>query len=77
MLMVMLSGTFVPVSEGLFKTLSHFSINTYANDAFRALIANGGTLADVKSEILVMLAVVVVGLIIGRLVFSVGQKGGK
>jgi ABC-2 type transport system permease protein len=77
MLMVMLSGTFVPVSEGLFKTLSHFSINTYANDAFRALITRGGSLAEVKSETLVMLAVVVVGLVIGRLVFRVSQQGGR
>jgi ABC-2 type transport system permease protein len=78
MLMVMLSGTFVAVTPGtVLYTLSRFSINTYANDAFRALIASGGTLADVKMEILVMLGVVVVGLVISRMVFSVSQKGGR
>jgi ABC-2 type transport system permease protein len=78
MLMVMLSGTFVSVpTTGMLHTLSRLSINTYANDAFRVLITNGGNLGEAKLEILVMLGVVVVGLIISRLVFSVSQQGGK
>jgi ABC-2 type transport system permease protein len=52
MLMVMLSGTFVAIAKGTFlHTLSRFSINTYANDAFRTLIAQGGSLADAKTDI--------------------------
>jgi ABC-2 type transport system permease protein len=76
MLMVMLSGTFVPISKGtVFYTLSRFSINTYANDAFRGLITRGGSLADVKFEIMVMLAVAIVGLIISRFLFRATQRG--
>jgi|WetSurMetagenome_2_1015567.scaffolds.fasta_scaffold155613_2 ABC-2 type transport system permease protein len=76
MVMVMLSGTFMPISEGTFLyTLSRFSLNTYASDAFRALISQGGSLADIKVEILVMLGVVVVGLFISRLLFRVTQGG--
>jgi len=76
MLMVMLSGTFVAVSEGtILGTLSHFSINTYANDAFRALITRGGSLADITSEIMVRVGVTVVGLIISRFLFRATQGG--
>jgi ABC-2 type transport system permease protein len=76
MFMVMLSGTFVPLSEGtLLFTLSKLSLNTYANDAFRILIAEGGSLADARTEILVMLGVAVVGLVISRLLFRAGQGG--
>ena len=76
MLMVMLSGTFFPVSEGtLLGTLSKFSVNTYANDAFRILISEGGSLADTRMEILVLVGVAVVGLVISRLLFRVTQAG--
>jgi ABC-2 type transport system permease protein len=76
MLMVMLSGTFVPISEGsVLDTLSHFSINTYANDAFRTIITQGGSLADVRTDILVMAAVAIVGLVISRLLFRASQEG--
>lgn len=75
MLMVMLSGTFIQVTEGtVLGTLSHFSINTYANDAFRSIISQGGTLADVRFEILVMIAVAAVGMVIAGLLFRT-QKG--
>lgn len=76
MLMVMLSGTFVPVSEGtLLGTLSKFSINTYANDAFRTLISQGGSLADARTEVLVLIGITIVGLIISRFLFRVSQGG--
>ena len=76
MLMVMLSGTFVPISEGtLFETLSRFSVNTYANEAFRTVITQGGSLADVRSQIFVLLGVTVAGLIISRLLFRATQFG--
>lgn len=74
MLMVMLSGTFVPVSEGtVLGTLSRFSINTYANEAFRTLISQGGTLADVKTQIFVLLGIAAVGLMLSRLLFRTTQ----
>jgi ABC-2 type transport system permease protein len=76
MLMVMISGTFVAVSEGtMLGTLSKFSINTYANDAFRTVINQGGSLADVRTEILVMVGVAVVGLVISRFLFRATQGG--
>jgi ABC-2 type transport system permease protein len=76
MFMVMLSGTFVVVTSGtVLGTLSHFSINTYANDAFRAVITQGGSLADVWTKIVVMVGVAVVGLILARFLFRVTQGG--
>jgi ABC-2 type transport system permease protein len=76
MLMVMISGTFVAISKGtLLETLSHFSINTYANNAFRTLITQGGTLADARTDILVMVGVAIVGLIISRFLFRATQEG--
>jgi ABC-2 type transport system permease protein len=76
MLMVMISGTFVPISQGtLLGTLSHFSINTYANNAFRALITEGGTLASAGTDILVVVGVAVVGLVISRFLFRASQEG--
>jgi ABC-2 type transport system permease protein len=78
MLMVMLSGTFVAIpDQGALHTLSYFSINTYANDAFRELIGSGGSLAGARNQVLVMLGVAVVGLVISRMVFRVSQQGGK
>jgi ABC-2 type transport system permease protein len=76
MFMVMISGTFVTITSGSFlDTLSHISINTYANEAFRTVITQGGTLADAKTDIFVLLGVAVVGLIISRLLFRVSQEG--
>jgi hypothetical protein len=73
---VMISGTFVAISKGtLLETLSHFSINTYANNAFRTLITQGGTLADARTDILVMVGVAIVGLIISRFLFRATQEG--
>ena len=75
MLMVMLSGTFIQVTEGtVLGTLSHFAINTYANDAFRTIITQGGSLADTRSQVLVMTGVAIGGLIIAGLLFRT-QKG--
>ncbi len=76
MLMVMLSGTFVPVNEGtLLGTLSRFSINTYANRAFGAVITRGESLAAVSSDILLMVGVMVAGLIIAGILFKSNQAG--
>ena len=74
MLMVMLSGTFVPVSEGsLLGTLSQFSINTYANDAFRTVINEGGSLHRCPDKDLVMAGVAIFGQIISRFLFRATQ----
>jgi ABC-2 type transport system permease protein len=76
MLMVMLSGTFVAITPGTtLEILSKFSINTYANDSFRTLITQGGTLADTWTNIAVMAGVAIVGLIISRFLFRATQGG--
>jgi ABC-2 type transport system permease protein len=77
MLMVMLSGTFVPISEGsVFDTLSRFSLNTYAINAFNTIITEGGSLADLGLELGIMAGVMVVGLILSRIFFR-AMPGGK
>ena len=77
MFMVILSGTFYPITEGtVMDTLSRVSINTYANDAFKTIIAQGGSLADVGLELGVLAGVAVIGLGISRILFRV-MPGGK
>jgi ABC-2 type transport system permease protein len=76
MLMVMLGGTFFEVAEGtLFHSLGRFSLNTYANDAFRAVITRGGSLGDLGTELLVMAGVIVVGLALSRILFKAVPGG--
>jgi ABC-2 type transport system permease protein len=73
----MLGGTFFTIQKGTFLyTLSRFSINTYANGAFQDLISEGSHIADLGTEIAVLVGVMVVGLIISRLLFKV-IPGGK
>lgn len=68
---VMVSGTFIVISEGtLLSTLSKFSVNTYANDAFRAIINGGISLADLKLEMIVLISVAVVLLAVSRILFK-------
>jgi ABC-2 type transport system permease protein len=75
MLMVMLSGTFISIQQGtLLGTLSHFSINTYANNAFSAVISKGGSLAPAMSDILIMSGVAAAFLVIAGLVFHSSQE---
>ncbi len=77
MLMVMISGTFVPIEQGtLFATISKISPNTWANDAFRGIIAEGGSLGDIVTPLLVLVGVAVVGLILSRLLFRVSRGKG-
>lgn len=77
MVMVMLGGTFFEISEGsVLYTISRFSINTYANDAFKMIIAQGGSLADVGLELGVLAGVIVVGLVLSRILFKV-MPGGR
>ena len=76
MLMVMLSGTFFTIQKGTtLDALSHISINTYANNAFRGVMIDNGSLASVRSDIFVLLGVAVAGIIIASLVFRVTQEG--
>jgi len=77
MAMVMVSGTFFPITEGtVMYTVSKVSINTYAIDAFKTIIAQGGSLADLGLELGVLAGVAVVGLSISRILFRV-MPGGK
>jgi len=78
MLMVMLAGTFFEIEEGTaMATASVVSINTYANDALKAVIAEGSSLADVGLELGILAGVAVVGLAISRSLFKATQWGKK
>ncbi|TET74036.1 MAG: ABC transporter permease [Dehalococcoidia bacterium] len=77
MIMVMLGGTFFTISEGsVLYAFSKVSINTYANDAFNTIIAQGGSLADVGLQLGVLAGVTVVGLSLSRILFRV-MPGGR
>ncbi len=77
MVMVMLGGTFFELSEGsVLYTISRFSINTYANDAFKTVISEGGSLANLGMELGILAGVAVVGLGLSRVLFKV-MPGGK
>jgi len=77
MSMVMVSGTFFPVSEGtVLETISRVSVNTYANTALKTVISRGGSLADVWMELVVLVGVALVGLAVSRLLFRV-MPGGR
>jgi ABC-2 type transport system permease protein len=73
----MFGGTFFEIARdsGLY-TISRFSINTYGNQAFQTVIAEGGSLADVGSELSVLAGVMVVGFIVSRFIFK-AVPGGK
>ena len=73
----MIAGTFFPIEEGsVMEVLSWFSVNTYANNAFTTLIAEGGSLADLGFELGVLAGVIVVGLLLSRYLFKV-MPGGR
>lgn len=77
MVMVMLGGTFFKPSSGsLLATISKISVNTYANNAFDAIVIQGRSLASVGFELGVLAAIVIVCLPISRLLFRV-IPGGK
>ena len=70
MFMVMLGGTFFVAPEGsTIYSIGRFSINTYANDALRTIINEGGSLGDTGLSLVVLVGVAVVGLIISRIIF--------
>jgi len=77
MAMVMLGGTFFEIKEGsVMAVISKASINTYVNDAFKTIIVQGGSLADVAFELGILAGVAVVGLGISRIIFK-AMPGGK
>jgi len=74
---VMLGGTFFEISEGsVLYIISRFAINTYANDAFKTIITQGGSLVDLGLELGIMAGVIVVGLGLSRIFFRV-MPGGR
>jgi len=73
----MLGGTFFAIAEdSAFYSLSRISINTYANDAFNTILAEGGSLGDAGNNLLILAGVMVVGLAVSRLLFKM-VPGGK
>ncbi len=77
MFMVMLGGTFFQVEQGtLLYNIGRISINSYANEALKTIIAEGGSLGDVIIPLALFVGVAVVGLIISRLLFK-AVPGGK
>jgi len=76
MSMTMLGGTFFTISSGTaLYTISKISINGYANDAFRTLVSEGGSITTLGWEISVMVGVTLVGLILSRLLFKALPQG--
>lgn len=77
MAMVILGGTFFDIPEtGVMHFLSKISINTYANDALKTVINDGGSLSDVGMQLAVMAGVAVIGLVLSRSLFKV-MSGGR
>jgi ABC-2 type transport system permease protein len=76
MIMVILGGTFFEIPEsGVMNVLSKLSVNTYANDAFKTIIAEGGSLGDAAVELGVLAGVAVVGLFVARYLFRAFEGG--
>jgi ABC-type multidrug transport system permease subunit len=76
MAMVMLGGTFFEIPEGsVLYTLSRFSIITYANDAFRTIIAEGGSITTLGMELGILAGVFVAGFILSRYLFRILPGG--
>jgi ABC-2 type transport system permease protein len=74
---VMLGGTFFEVASGsVLAKVGILSINTYANEAFRTIINQGGGLGQTWPQLAVLGGVIVVGFVISRLLFR-AVPGGK
>ncbi len=77
MFMVMMGGTFFPITEGsILALISKVSLNTYANRALQTIVTQGGSLGDTAFPLIVMGGVIVVGLSVSRLIFR-AVPGGK
>jgi ABC-2 type transport system permease protein len=78
MFMSMMGGTFFVVDAGsVLSTIGKFSLNTYANDALKTVISQGGSLAEVWQPLVILAAVAAAGLIISRMVFKAVPGAGK
>jgi len=76
MSMTMLGGIFFTINEGsTLYLLSRFSLNTYANDAFRAIISRGQNLAGVSHELSLIVGATIAALILSRFFFRVVGEG--
>lgn len=76
MSMTMLGGTFFTISPGTaLYTISKISINGYANDAFKTLVNEGGSITTLGLEISIMVGATLVGLIVSRLLFKAIPQG--
>ncbi len=76
MSMTMLGGTFFTIAAGsTLYLLSRFSLNTYANDAFRAIVSRGQNLAGVSQELALIVGATIVALLLSRLLFRVAGEG--
>ena len=76
MVTVLLSGTFFqPAAGSLFARLEDFSLNTYANRAFVAIISRGETIGAVGKDLAIIAGVGVVALVISRLLFKAVPGG--
>jgi ABC-2 type transport system permease protein len=70
--MSMLGGTFFTAPKGsLLFTLGKLSVNTYANEAYRTIMAKPATSGNIAPNLLVLVAVTVLALILSRLFFRV------
>lgn len=75
MTMVMVGGTFFPISgSGVLYYISKLSINTYINDALKAVLVDGNSLFSVWPEMLIMAGVIAGGLALSRYLFKVIAK---
>ena len=73
----MFGGTFFTIPEdSALYAISRISINTYANDSFNTILSEGGSLANVGTNLIILVGVMVVGLALSRLLFKV-VPGGK
>ena len=76
MAMTMLGGTFFEISKGsVLYTLGRFSVNTYANEAFKRIISEGGSITDSGLQLAIMGGVVVAGLALSRVLFKAVPTG--
>lgn len=70
--MSMLGGTFFTASKGsLLYTLGKFSVNTYANEAYRSIMARPATSGNIVPDLIVLVAVTVLALVLSRLFFRI------
>ena len=71
MFMVMMGSTFFDIPKGgVLDTLSIFSLNTYANEAYVTVISQEGVLGDTWQPLVVLVAVAVVGFLLSRVMFK-------